>query len=384
MTQKPLHIVFLSAEYPLWASGGVGSFIQTLGRALVANGHNVSVVGPGKKAEEERLIDQGVQLYRLKKNPLPGPNFVYNAFAINSKLKKLHQQIPIDIIESAELGLALLSSSHKAKKVIRLHGGHHFFAEAERRGINWRKGLLEKRSFKKADAFIAGTDYVRTHTAKYLSYHNAKVVILPYPLQTDIALPDVQIDNDLILFAGTVCEKKGVRQLLQAFKLVREQRPSCRLELYGRDWFYQDGRSYIEEIKKELPADHFVDVHFMGAISRGELDLLYAKAAVCVFPSHMETQGLVSLEAMLLEKAVVFSKYGPGPETIEHGQTGLLCDVYDPQDIAKQVLWFLEHPKEAANIGAKARKAVMNRYELQQVTAANVEFYRSIQNRING
>lgn len=378
MKQRPLHIVFLSAEYPLWASGGVGTFIQTLGRSLVAAGHKVSVVGPGKKNAEEHITDQGVQLYRLKKNPLPGPNFVYNAFAINLKLRKLNKETPIDIIESPELGLALLSSSHKAKKVIRLHGGHHFFAEAERRGINWRKGLLEKRSFKKADAFIAGTEYVKSHTAKYLSYHTAKVAIIPYPLQTDIAIPDVPVDQDCVLFAGTVCEKKGVRELLQAFKLVKQQKPKMHLDLYGRDWFYPDGRSYIEEIQKELPADHFEGVNFKGAVPRDELDEHYAGAAVCVFPSHMETQGLVSLEAMLLEKPVVFSKYGPGPETIEHGQTGLLCDVYDPADIAEQILVFLNDPAKATEVGKKARAEVIDRFDLDKVTAINVEFYRSL------
>ena len=377
MKLEPLHIVFLSAEYPLWASGGVGTFIQTMGRALVAAGHKVSVVGPGKKSSEERLNDQGVELYRLKKNPLPGPNFAYNAYAINLKLRKLHRRNPIDIIESPELGLALLSN-HKAKKVIRLHGGHHFFAEAERRGINWRKGLLEKRSFKKADAFIAGTEYVKSHTAKYLSYQTAKVAILPYPLQTDIALPDVAVDPNCVLFAGTVCEKKGVRQLLQAFKLVRQKRPESRLDLYGRDWFYPDGRSYIQEIQKELSSEHFEGVNFKGAVPRDELDGHYAAAAVCVFPSHMETQGLVSLEAMLLEKAVVFSKYGPGPETIQHGVDGLLCDVYQPEDIAAQILRILENPDEAEAMGRRARRTVMERCDLAKVTAQNIAFYRSL------
>ncbi|MDC7999250.1 glycosyltransferase family 4 protein [Gilvibacter sediminis] len=379
MADAPLHIVFLSAEYPLWASGGVGTFIQTLGRSLVAAGHKVSVVGPGVKSHEEQIEDQGVKLYRLKKNPLPGPNFMYNAWAMNQKLRKLNKQQRIDIIESAELGLALISNSHKAKKVIRLHGGHHFFAEAERRGINWRKGLLEKRSFAKADAFIAGTNYVRAHTGKYLSYHNAAMALIPYPLQTDVALTETSIDPNLILFAGTVCEKKGVRELIQAFSIIAPEFPSLRLELYGRDWFYPDGRSYIETIQKELAEAPFERIHFKGAVSRDILDAHYSQAAVCVFPSHMETQGLVSLEAMLLEKPVIFSQYGPGPETIKHQEDGLLVDVYQPEDIADKIRWVLNHPEQAETLGKRARQAVKERFDLQKVTAQNVAFYRSIQ-----
>ena len=57
-----MHIVFLSGEYPLWTSGGVGTFIQTFGRSLVQNGHAVSVVGPGKEKQELQMEDKGVQI----------------------------------------------------------------------------------------------------------------------------------------------------------------------------------------------------------------------------------------------------------------------------------------------------------------------------------
>lgn len=378
MPSKTQHIVFLSPEYPLWASGGVGTFIQTIGRAFAARGHSVSVVGPGVDTKEIHLEDRGVQLYRLAKNTSKLPNFIHNARHINRKLKALHKEQPIAIIEASELGLALISKAHKAKRVIRLHGGHHFFSEAENRGINWRKGLLEKLSFKKAHGFIAGTNYVKNHTAKYLSYHKAKVAIIDYPMNTAVAIPEVNITENRILFAGTVCEKKGVRQLIQAFNIVRKQFPNMHLDLYGRDWYYPDGRSHIAQIKKDLDSDYFTHVHFNGVVNREELDKHYAAATVCVFPSHMETQGLVSLEAMLLGRPVVFSKYGPGPETITHGENGLLCDVYNPEDIAEQILWVLNNREKAEQMGDRAREAVISKYDLETIVTKNLEFYNSL------
>ena len=73
----------------------------------------------------------------------------------NELIKEIHSTEPIDVIETSELGLAFLEKIKSVKYIIRLHGGHHFFSEAENRGINWWKGWQEKRSFKKADAFIA-------------------------------------------------------------------------------------------------------------------------------------------------------------------------------------------------------------------------------------
>lgn len=367
-----MHIVFISSEYPLWASGGVGTFLQTFGRAMVSRGHSITILGVGMDAEEKFLKDEGVQIIRLPKNASVLPNFVYNSLKINQALKKIHRRQAIDIIETSELGLAIISKKHPAKKVIRLHGGHHFFSEAEKRGIHWRKGTLEKQSFKKADGFIAVSHYVQDHTAKYLSYHGKPISVINYPVNTKIAVPITKTAKDRILFAGTVCEKKGVRQLLEAFNLVRKKYPNKILDLYGRDWYDISGRSYIETLKKVYEPSYFENVNFNGSISREILNLKYLESEFCVFPSHMETQGLVTLEAMLLGKPVIFSQYGPGPETIEPYKNGLLCDTYVPNDIAEKMLWMIEHPQEAKTMGDAGRQHVLMKYDLDRILDQNI------------
>lgn len=373
-----MNIVFLSSEYPLWYPGGFGTFLQTFGRELVKNNHKVSVVGPGTSQEAEYLEDEGVRLYRLPKTKGKFPDFMQNAIQINKKLKELQEEEPIDIIEASELGLALISKKHPAKKVIRLHGGHHFFSEAEKRGINWRKGLLEKRSFRNANAFIAVSNYVKEHTQKYLSYRNKPITIINYPIDTTLVAPEVQIKEDRILFAGTVCEKKGIRQLIEAFKIVKQKYPQMILDVFGRDWFYPDGSSYMEMLKTKYDASYLDNVIFHGSVKRDVLNVKYAEALFCIFPSHMETQGLVSLEAMLLKKPVVFSEYGPGPETITHLETGLLCDVYNPEDIAEKMMWCIENPEKAKELGVRGNEVVRKKYEKQFILDKNIEFYTKL------
>lgn len=373
-----MHIVFLSHEYATWSPGGVGTFLQTLGRALVKSGHEVSIVGAGKSDSEEQLEDKGVQLYRLPKNAGRLPDFLHNARLMNRKLRELQIKNPIDIIEGAEQGLAFVSKKHPAKKVIRLHGGHHFFAEAEKRGISRKKAWLEKRSFRTADGFIGVSNYVKSHTESYLSYYNKPVKVIHLPLDTSITKPDLPVKENEILFAGTVCEKKGARQLIEAFKILREDYPNKVLNLFGRDWFFPDGRSYIDMLKTTYDDSYFENVHFHGSIPRKELMKKYAEAAFCVFPSHMETQGLVSIEAMLMQKPVIFTKYGPGPETISHGETGLLCDVYEPNDIADKMKWCIQNPNEANEMGLKAEEVVRKRYDKNKIVEENIQFYQQL------
>ncbi|GAA4772208.1 MULTISPECIES: glycosyltransferase family 4 protein [Flavobacterium] len=379
-----MHICFITHEYPKpgFPHGGLGSFVKTIGEALAANGIQVSVVGMNYTSEYEELMESGVRIYRLNRSKLKGLSWWMNSKAVSGKIREIHKHHPIDIVESAESGLAFLSKIKDIQYVIRLHGGHYFFAEAENRGINWWKGFQEKRSFAKADAFIAVSKYVKNHTEKYLSYHNKPLGYINNPINTAVFKPML---NDIIphkiVFAGTICEKKGVRQLIQAFPLVKEEFPDATLHLYGRDWFFPDGASFVAFLKeKELPRLGPVaeSVFFQGVLPLSEVAKKYAEAEVCVFPSHMETLGLVAPEAMAIAKPVVFTNRGPGPEIITDTVTGLLCNPLDPNDIAQKILRIFTDKAAASAMGKNAEKEVQKRFSVSELVAENIDFFKSL------
>lgn len=382
-----MHLCFLTNEYPKegFPHGGIGSFVKTFAEALADKGIQVTVIGINYTPNTEKQKINGVTVIRIKKSKVKGLAWYFNSRAIAKTISDLHQKSPVNIVEGAELSLAFLPKTKGIKYIIRLHGGHHFFAEAENRGINRWKGFQEKRSFKKADGFIAVSNYVKKHTAKYLSYHNKLIEMIYYPININLFQPaDVLIEQNNITFAGTICEKKGVRQLIQAFPFIKEKFPNVILNLYGRDWLFPDGNSYIKMLQeKELPKLGMLekDIIFHGAISFQEIPNAYAKAAVCIFPSHMETLGLVAPEAMAMGKAVVFTKLGPGPEVISDGKTGLLCDPYSPEDIAEKIVWVLAHKEEARKMGMEARKDILKRFDIKVLVQKNIDFYQQITNR---
>jgi len=381
-----MHICFLTHEYPKegFPHGGIGTFVKTIGKAFVNEGHKVSVLGINNyNSQEEVITIDGITIHRLKPRKIKGLTWLLNSQSINYRIKKINNQTPIDIIETPELGLAFLNKLSGVKYIIRLHGGHHFFSESENRSINWWKGFQEKKSFKKADAFIAVSNYVKQHTAKYLSYNNKKNQIIKYPIDLELFCPKPEIDisANTILFAGTVCEKKGIRQLILAMKKVFNSFPEMKLEIYGRDWFFNDGRSYIEFLKKEIiPTleENAKKIIFKGAVSTNELANKYALSTLCVFPSLMETQGLVVPEAMAMEKLVIFSNSGPGPETITHKETGLLCNPYDIESISENIIWGLNNIEKSKIIRQNARNFVLDNYNIKTLVKDNIEFYKSI------
>jgi glycosyltransferase involved in cell wall biosynthesis len=381
-----MHICFLTNEFPKkgFPHGGIGSFVKTTATEFVKLNIKVSVIGINYSNNNEFLIENGIEIHRLKPTQIPGFSWFFNSIVINKTIKKVHKNHPILIIETSELGLAFINKIQSIKYIIRLHGGHHFFAESEKRGINIWKGFQEKLSFKKADAFIAVSIYVKTHTEKYLSFNNKKVELIKNPINTILFEPlNLPIIENRIVFAGTVCEKKGIRQLIQAFGIVKNKFPKSTLEIYGRDWFFKNGKSYIEMLKNvELPKlNHFAkDINFHGAVDYDNIPNKYAEAEVCVFPSHMETQGLVAPEAMAMEKNVIFTELGPGPETIINFETGLLCNPFDINDIANKIMWVFNNNEKSISMGQKARESVLKNYSLDKIVQQNLDFYRNILN----
>jgi len=342
----------------------------------------VSVVGLSYDFKEEYQEDRGVRIYRIGFPNIKKVGWYFAMRAMNKIIAQIHYENSIDIVESAELDLAFLKKLPGIKYVIRLHGGHHFFAESENRKINFIKGLQEKSSFKKADAFIAVSNYVKVKTNEFLSYNNKLVELINYPIDINFFTPKISaVKKFSIIFVGSVCEKKGVRQLIQSFPIVKEKFPDATLEIYGRDWFYPNGKSYIELLQDmEIPKLGNInkDIHFHGVVNYETIPEVYAQAQVCVFPSHMETQGLVSLEAMAMEKLVIFTNQGPGLETIIHQENGLLCNPFSPEDIADKICWVFSNEEKVKKMESRARTFVLEKFSSEAIVKKNLDFYKSL------
>jgi glycosyltransferase involved in cell wall biosynthesis len=187
---------------------------------------------------------------------------------------------------------------------------------------------------------------------------------------------DVQEVEGLIFFAGTLTEKKGIRQLLLAMQLILEEVRHARLWVAGRDSRdLQTGQSYLSRLEKVLPAACKPHVTFLGPVEHEQMPHLIGQAEVCVYPSHMEVLPLAWLEAMAMGKAVVASQTGPGPEVIEPEVSGLLCDPHDPQSIARCVLRLLKDRPLRQRLAAAARDRAVKTFATSKLVAVNEEFY---------
>lgn len=375
-----MHICYLCSEYPPAPHGGIGTFVQTTARALVGRGHHVTVIGFNDVDLPAKEDDAGVQVQRLPRARIPTMGFFLNGFRLRSLLKRVHRDYPIEVLEGQENAFAAFPRVFPAPRVIRMHGGHHFFqVTLGKRPRPWR-GWLEKRSFKRAEHLCAVSSYVADTTRKLLGLDKRNIEVIPNPVDTDKVKPlsGVATVPGRIVFVGTVCEKKGVRQLIQAMPAVISKVPEAHLHIVGPDWKDREtGASYIKGLQNEISPELEAHIRFLGRIANSEIPVILASAEVLAYPSHMEAMPLVWLEGMAARKPVVASTLGPGPEVIEDGVDGLLCNPLDPDSIAQALTRALSDAGLRETLSANARTRAVQSYSINRLVDRNLEYYEA-------
>lgn len=378
-----MNICFLTHEYPKPGlnPGGVGVFLKTYLPVLAKNGIKVTVLGANNSNALEDTVVDGVRIIRIPNPKIKGINWWFIAKGLNQKLQEIHAESPLDIVEGSELAFAFLEKPKGVKFIIRLHGGHHFFAESENRKIQLWKGLQEKRSFKKADAFIAVSEYVKVHTGNLLSFENKPIKKIRYGIDIDkFNFTSVAFNSNphSLVFVGTVCEKKGVKNLVLAIDQVKDQFPNVQLDIYGKDWYFPNGDSYKEMIREMIKGRLESHIQLHDPVPHDQIPEIYESAEICIFPSFMETQGLVAPEAMAMGKLVIFTDKGPGPETIQHGIDGFLCNPLEVSSIAEAIREAFQALGRKKEISLAARKTIEENFGFSIILKKNIDFYNQI------
>jgi hypothetical protein len=153
----------------------------------------------------------------------------------------------------------------------------------------------------------------------------------------------------LLLYLGRVAHEKNIGFLIESFIEVQRARPDALLIIAG------EGPASGALAAQVLHSGLGRDVAFIGYLNREqELADCYAAAAVFVFASRTETQGLVLLEAMAQGCAVV-STACLGTASILQPGCGARVAPENPTAFAQAVIDLLNDPPQAARCGATAQ-----------------------------
>jgi glycosyltransferase involved in cell wall biosynthesis len=215
------------------------------------------------------------------------------------------------------------------------------------------------------DLFICPSQFLR-RTFIDFGYPADKLVHLPYFTGYENIAPHYTGDG-YGLFFGRLDFEKGVDILLEALRGI-----ALPFKIVG-------GGRLGEHLKRKAHEMGLRQVVFEGPQYGRDLERMISRANFVVVPSRwFEVTGLVILEANAHGKPAIASRIGGIPEVIQDGQTGLLFDHSNPDDLRSKMLRLYQNPEQCASMGIRARA----RLELHHAPAQHYQSIMEIYTRI--
>jgi glycosyltransferase involved in cell wall biosynthesis len=188
------------------------------------------------------------------------------------------------------------------------------------------RALAWHRSVRKAQIVIVPSGFVRDRLVEKLRFDPSRVRVIHHGIAHERFRPGTEAREPFVLYPAKTWPHKNHARLLEAFALLRRERPELRLVLAGGD---------------PLPPHDGVDQ--VGRCSLDELASLYRRASALVFPSLYEGFGQPPLEAMASGCPAAVSNAASLPEVC--GDAARSFDPESPQEIAAAVAEVLDDPE---------------------------------------
>jgi starch synthase len=385
-------VALLTREYPPDVYGGAGIHVEYLARELRRLAE-VSVHCWGLPRDEAGVTAH--QPWTALSAPKP-ESTALEAMSINLAMAAAVKGV--DLVHShtwyANFGGHLSKLTWSIPHVVTTHSLEPLRPwKAEQLGGGYSLSrFCEQTALEAADAVIAVSQgmrqdvlscYPKVNPSSVHVIHNGVDPEVYRPLPSDAALAGLGVDPSLqfALFAGRVTRQKGLHHLLAA---ALKLNPRHQLVIVASSPDTPEIGAEVAELAERVRSERGNLVWIGHFIPREDLIHLYTGAAVFVCPSVYEPFGLVNLEAMACETAVVASRVGGIPEIVVDGETGYLVD-YDPEDLesfttdlAARVEELLSDPELATRMGKAGRRRVLQHFGWPAIAARTVELYDSL------
>lgn len=262
--------------------------------------------------------------------------------------------------------------------------------KAEQLGGGYKiSSWAEKTAYEAADAIIAVSDGMRADViTSYPDVDPEKIVTIRNGVDTsrfapnpdESVLKEFGITGRYAMFVGRITRQKGLAHLLRAWKNVPDEyglvlaAGSPDEEKIGNEVAeliaeLQSTRKNVWWIKEMLPHDKLT-----AALTHADLFLC---------PSIYEPLGIVNLEAMGCQTAVLASRVGGIPEVVSHKVTGELVD-YTPDhqkfenDLSQAIQSLMAAPELLKKYGEAGRARAISEFGWDEVAKRTIDLYRSV------
>lgn len=175
----------------------------------------------------------------------------------------------------------------------------------------------------------------------------------------------------VIGFVGRIVRDKGMVELAEAWRHLREDYPQTHLLLVGD---YEEQDPVPDAVRNLLNSDP--RVHITGWLT--DTAPYYAMMHLLVLPSYREGFPNTPLEAAAMELPVVATDIPGTRDAVENGKTGILVPPYDAEALAQAIHRYLDSPALRQQHGRAGRERVLQLFQQEILWQALYEEYVSL------
>jgi glycogen synthase len=398
-----MKVLFLTNEYPPNIYGGAGVHVGYLSRELAKTMHVEVRCFGNQRLEQGNLKVIG---FELDVTNFTCPKPLRSAFGavrrctdfdtmnINADFVHCHTWYSHfgGILAKKNYGLPLVITVHSLEplrpwKREQLAGGYDFSL--------W----VEKTALEMADAIVAVSGATKYDIERLFNVDPARVHVIHNGIDLNQyrkvdstgALNRYGIDpaTPYLLFVGRIARQKGFQHLVRAIQFIDRgfQIVLC-AAAPDTPQLAEEMRIAVERAQAQRPG--IIWIHEM--VDQQAACELYSHAAVFVCPSIYEPFGIINLEAMACETAVVASAVGGIKEVVVDGETGFLVpleqmkespfEAIDPEkfarDLAQRVNELMRDRQLRERFGKAGRKRVEKNFSWAAIAAKTKELYETL------
>lgn len=364
--------------YPTY--GGSGVVATELGKALADKGHEIHFI---TYSQPVRLGSAKKNIRYHEVNVSDYPLFLYPPYelVLSSKMVDVAKYEKLDLLH-VHYAIPHASAAIMAKQVL-AEEGIHIPVITTLHGTDIT--LLGKdASFEpvisfainKSDAVTAVSNSLKNDTYKLFGI-NRDIEVIPNFINTEkVDFPqrdqlrnEYAPDGEKLLVH--ISNFRPVKRIIDVIEVFAEVRKSVKSKLI----FVGDGpdRNKGEQRCRELGLCD--EILFLGNV-KNPMEIL-SIADLFVLPSESESFGLAALEAMACAVPVISTNTGGLPEVNRHGVTGMMSDVGDTTDMAKNAVFLLSDEKRLAKFKANALMRTGD-FTIEKILPMYEQLYNSV------
>lgn len=331
--------------------GGISGVVNNYYNAGITEKVNLNYIGTMVEGSKLRKLWQAVKAYTKFLKLLPEYPIVHVNVASDSSYYRK--------------SLFIKAAKRAGKKiVIHQHGGDfETFYEKEQ---NDRGRAKIRQVLGMGDVFLVLSPALEQFFKEILE--PSKVILFPnaVPVPSDI---EKEYGKQKILFLGRLCKEKGLRELFSVLPQLHGQFPQMHV-LLGGIW---EDEELLEEAAKMK--EYVTDLGWL----QGEAKKDYLRTSdLFVFPTYFEGQPVSVLEAMAYQCGIVATRVGGIPQMIEQGQTGLLIEPKDPEELKSALGKLLSDPELCERLGKNARAKVQKEFSIEKSLQELIKIYQQL------